>query len=335
MEREITLFKKEKTEIILALQSTIEHLQRNLDLERKRNKELQARQQSNSVTEQQEKPGETWAKVTKNLSNTEQGWQYGGHGKHARTSRNYGMNKRTMTEVERNKYEALYDRDLNEVIPGRQLAHETRNATVRQYSGAVPKERKKLSKDEMDRMAKGLTRRNTVPMCFLHFSGIKKARFADIKDFLYTAGIKMGTLRNISFIGNSILELISFITEKEEIAQKLEAAGLKYERDFNMRSPDNVKSEWNVEASHTMEKRMELSEELRVRRLNRIYSKISDEPRNHRLKNFLSMVIETGETGGWDWNKNTTEKKPTSQMDVEPEKDEESCGSQRELDETE
>lgn len=150
---------------------------------------------------------------------------------------------------------------------------------------------KKLSKEEMKNIKGGKPARSTSPMVFLHFKGFKRNRICDVKSFLYSLAIPLYCIRNISFIGKSVMEITTFQDMKDFIISKLQEEDVVYIPDFDPLATSNLKDTvkfGNLQDDHA---KSETSQKLYLRRLTLTLERLPKTTRNTRLRNFYESII--------------------------------------------
>lgn len=103
-------------------------------------------------------------------------------------------------------------------------------------------------------------------------------------------GIPRHWIRNISFIGKSISEIITFEDKKEIIISKLDNYMIKHLENYNPLSITNLKDEKKFTGLST-ERLQENAHILYISRLQHIITRIPDAGQHRRLKNYLNMKI--------------------------------------------
>lgn len=167
----------------------------------------------------------------------------------------------------------------------------TKYDNVASFEGSKQTKIKKLSKEEMKNIKGGKPPRSTSPMIFLHFKGFKRNRITDVKSFLYSLAIPLYCIRNISFIGKSVMEITTFQDMKDFIITKLQEEDVIYIPDFDPLATSNLKDTakfGNLQDDHA---KSETSQKLYLRRLTLTLERLPKTTRNTRLRNFYESII--------------------------------------------
>ena len=191
------------------------------------------------------------------------------------------------TLASQSRYEAL-----REAIPSLDRTTARREAEWKRQDMATRRAPQVLSPEQLERVKNGHPAMGTSPMVTLHFQGIKRTRYRDIKDLLFTVGIRPSSIRNISFIGKRVMELVTFEDVKEDCARRLATIGVTLEANFDPLSPSNIKNEKIMPASLSQEGREALAKKLYENRVQKALERIPKTPINNRLRNFLRSHLK-------------------------------------------
>lgn len=248
-------------------------------------------QQNNKLTPApQIQPGQqTYASIVTNLATRADGepWQLVTGRRGSRTQLNEGPTRMAHSDEsgsERNHYDAL-----RQAIPSMQRSMERRDTAIATNNGG--NRIRKLSEEEMTRIANGRPRIASSPMVILYFRGLKRNRICDIKSYLLTIGIRLGSVRNISFVGKSIMELITFEDAKDDIILKLAERNVTLDKYFDPLATDNVKNPTYQQDSMSEDEKRMLAERLYRNRIEAQIRRIPLEARQNRLRNFLASRV--------------------------------------------
>lgn len=176
---------------------------------------------------------------------------------------------------------------LREAIPSMDRSIATRQAAIEKQTNNNKKIRA-LSEDEMQRVISGKPKKKSSPLCTLYFRGMRRNRISDIKCVLLTIGIKIGTVRNISFIGKSIMELITYEDNKDDIVTKLALRNISQDKYFDPLSIDNIKSPKHINESMTQEEKQAIANRFYLNRLKAQIDRLPADRRQDRLRNFMT-----------------------------------------------
>ena len=190
------------------------------------------------------------------------------------------MNKADREQQERNHYDAL-----KTVIPslGRSKATGDDGHAQIPGNGLV----RKLSNEEMKRVISGRSSRASSPMVIIYFRGVKRNRICEIKSVLLTVGIRRGSIRNISFIGKSVMELMTFEDCRQEVIDKLASVNITQDRLFDPLSTENIKDERKMSPNMSEEDKQRLAEKFYRSRIEATIKRLPLDARENRLRNFL------------------------------------------------
>lgn len=148
-----------------------------------------------------------------------------------------------------------------------------------------------LSRDEINRIKNGKTAKKLSPMVVLHFEGVKRNRITDIKSMIKSIGIPTHWIRNISFIGRSIMELMTFQDRTEEIISKFETYEINYLQDYNPLSIDNIKDNTKF-INLSVEDKQKLAEKLYYTRMEKTLERLPQTGINTRIRNFINSRLQ-------------------------------------------
>jgi hypothetical protein len=219
---------------------------------------------SQPITSSQ-KPTETWSEVTKRGA--------------ARQRPINTVSNRPMTEE--NRFKALATH-----IPAY-----AKHDNVASFEATRQPKIKKLSKEEMANIKHGRPARTSSPMIFLHFKGFRRNRISDVKSFLYSLDIPLYCIRNISFIGKSVMEITTFLDMKDMIVSRLHAEDVVYIPDFDPLDISNLKDEGKFGNLKDESAKSDASQKLYIRRLTLTLERLPKTARNTRLRNFYESII--------------------------------------------
>jgi hypothetical protein len=153
-----------------------------------------------------------------------------------------------------------------------------------------------LTIEQIENIKNGFSSRPISPIVTLHFEGMKRNRITEIKSVFRSIGIQPSWVRNISFIGKSIMELITFENKKIEIINLLEKYSINYMTNFNPKAPENIKNE-NINSTLTQKERELLAGTLHNNRLKKILERLPMTGVHNRLRNFLRKQIISNDIG--------------------------------------
>ena len=150
--------------------------------------------------------------------------------------------------------------------------------------------RRELTTDQINNIKKGFSSKIFSPMVTLHFSGIKRNRIFEVKALMHNCGIELKWIRNISFIGRSILELISYADKQAIIVDSLAKFEISFIPDFNPLDSTNIKDEKKIHGM-TPEEKQALSEKLFRKRLEHTLARLPKAAVHNRMRNYLQMKL--------------------------------------------
>lgn len=189
--------------------------------------------------------------------------------------------------------------DLSESIPAyKKLIESTETSTLQRPSNIKPRTPKyrDMTPEDIERVKQGRPLRQRSSMVHLYFEGFKRNRPTDIKNTLKCIGIPLSNIRNISFIGSSIMELLTFNDVKDMIIEKL--AGIKVTNipNFNPLSTENIKDSNKFAKVSTEDEKKVLAKKLYISRLRKTLERIPVDPKNNRLRNYYAVLIKQTDT---------------------------------------
>lgn len=147
-----------------------------------------------------------------------------------------------------------------------------------------------LTVEQIQRIKKGLPARGLSPMVTLHFEGMQRNRIVEIKSMFKSIGIEPRWVRNISFIGRSIMELITFEDKKLKIISLLENHEITWLEKFNPVSIDNIKNDTKYSGLTIQEKEI-LAKKLYTTRLQKTYDRLPKDGIHNRMRNYLNLQL--------------------------------------------
>jgi hypothetical protein len=188
-----------------------------------------------------------------------------------------------------NRYEAL-----RQAIPAYQRISEIEYHRL-EVPNLRPKPRKMairgdLTMDQIENVKRGFTSKTLSPMITLHFEGMKRNRTMEIKSVFRSIGIKTLWIRNIGFIGKSVMELLTFQNKKDEVVRVLEKYEIHLIENFDPLSLGNLKNEAKY-AGLTVEEKKGLAEKLYKSRIEKTVERLPKTGIHNRLRNYLWSKI--------------------------------------------
>lgn len=149
---------------------------------------------------------------------------------------------------------------------------------------------KKLNAEQIENVRLGKSPCPPSPMVTLHFTGATRTKITDLKLLFKSIGIRLNWIRNISFIGRSILELITFEERKAIIISKLEKYKIIFDEKYDPLSTNNLKNEKKY-GNLSEEQKIKVATSLYTKRLEKTLERLPKEGIHNRLKNFVQLRI--------------------------------------------
>ena len=192
-------------------------------------------------------------------------------------------------------------RDLQVSIPA------YRNMTEEEYYGtgkppaapkaSGPQKRQvngSLSASQIENIKNGRSSQHFSPMTILHFTGMKRNRIFEVKSLFKSIGITLSWIRNISFVGRSVMELITFEDKKVQVINYLEKYGIIFMPTFDPLSTENLKDSRKY-AQIDDEKKKALAEQLYRKRMALTLARLPKNGVHSRMRNFLNTQLNPAE----------------------------------------
>ena len=151
-----------------------------------------------------------------------------------------------------------------------------------------------LTKDQIMNVKNGHSSRPISPMVILYFSAAKRNRITEIKSMLKSIGIPLHWIRNIGFIGRSVMELTTFEDRQQDIISKLENYEILIIENFDPLSIDNLKDDRKYSGLTEAQKK-EAAARLHRTRLLKTLDRLPKTPINNRLRNFFTFTLKNTE----------------------------------------
>jgi hypothetical protein len=144
-----------------------------------------------------------------------------------------------------------------------------------------------VTREEFINIKNGLPPKTTKysPMKYLYFTGVKKNQASLVKASLSYCDIRLSAIRNISFIGRSVMQLLTFEDYEEELIGKMTKNEYVHLADFDPLSAEAFKATGGSE-SMAIGKYLKKQKECLARLA-------SFDGSYNRLKNFLLKEIES------------------------------------------
>jgi hypothetical protein len=191
-------------------------------------------------------------------------------------------------------------KELAEVIPAyHKLSESTEPGTLGSSMYTKPRAPKyrQMTADDIERVKQGKPLRPRSSMVNLYFEGFRRNRPTDVKNTFKCIGIPLGSVRNISFIGSSIMELLTFNDAKDLIIEKLASIKVTNLANFDPLSIENIKNTNKFPKVITDEDKKALAKKLYISRLKKSLERLPTDPRNNRLRNYYTLLIRNAEKG--------------------------------------
>lgn len=150
--------------------------------------------------------------------------------------------------------------------------------------------RDNLTPGQIENIKKGFSSKPFSPMVLLYFSGMKRNRPSEIRSMFKSIGIKNNWVRNIQFIGRSVLEITTFEDRKSELVARLENYEIKIIEDFDPLSIENLKDDRKFSGLTNGEKK-EMAVKLHRIRMEKTIDRLPKIGVHCRLRNFLNATI--------------------------------------------
>lgn len=150
--------------------------------------------------------------------------------------------------------------------------------------------RSDLSKKQIDRVKNGFSSKPISRMVILYFRGMKRNRISEVKSMFKSIAIPPHWVRNISFLGRSIMELTTFQDRKDEIISKLDKYEIHIMEGFDPLSTENLKDARKFSGLDEAQKK-EMAERLYRTRLQKIIERLPKSGVQSRLRNFLNVTL--------------------------------------------
>jgi hypothetical protein len=152
-----------------------------------------------------------------------------------------------------------------------------------------------FTEGQLERILKGWSAQPSSPMVVLYFEGLRRTRIRMVKDVMIFLGVKEHWIRNISYVGSRIMELITFDDVKDEIILKLQKKNINLLKDFDPLSVNNVRNSAKFSTTKSNEGLLKLTKNMYVNRLKKTLEDLPKTPINNRLCNFQKSRIEKAE----------------------------------------
>ena len=166
------------------------------------------------------------------------------------------------------------------------VAHVSRTATSHTRTTRL------LSREEMDNVKKGRPSKGSSPMVHLYFEGMRRNRPTEIRSFLHSIGIQSRHARNISFIGGSIMSILTFEDVKNVFIEKLAIEGIQHLAHFDPLSGDNLKDPKKFGNLKTNEERTQAARKLFINRTLKTIERLPKTPINNRMRNYYQSILD-------------------------------------------
>ena len=216
-------------------------------------------------------------------------------GRKRRSSPSPDTHARYIAMAEQSRYDALRQNipSMDRSVATREHAcNEPERTYTRQGAQADRGRVRKLTEEELSRVLQGKPASGSSPMCILYFRGLKRTKIQDVKSVLLTLGIRLGSIRNISFVGKSLVEFITFEDAREEIVRKLAARNITEDKYFDPLSTENIKDARKLTPDMTENEKKELAERFYRNRVEATLKRLPLDARQNRLRNFLSSRLD-------------------------------------------
>jgi hypothetical protein len=148
----------------------------------------------------------------------------------------------------------------------------------------------KLSPEQVENIKKGFSSKAISPMVSLYFSGMRRNRPTEIRSMFKSIGIPPSWIRDIDFVGNSILCLLTFGDKKGEVIDRLEKYQVGWMPNFDPLSPENFKDESKY-SGLSIDGKKQLAEKMYKVRLTKVLERLPLNGVHNRLRNFLRSKI--------------------------------------------
>jgi len=121
------------------------------------------------------------------------------------------------------------------------------------------------------------------PMGFIYFKNCKRNRISFVRACLQYCGIDLQLIRNIQFIGKSVMEILTFNNYAKELIDVLVNNGYEHLADFNPLDTSNFK--------RLPEKTVEEATLAYIKRLEKTQERLPKSPHFKRLRRFYAALI--------------------------------------------
>ena len=147
---------------------------------------------------------------------------------------------------------------------------------------------KDLSEDEVKKILTApIRKKGTFER--LYFKGVPRTTINNIKSLIKYAGIDPIIIRNISFVGADMLELIIFDTGKAQLIEALQKLKIEIVIDFNPLSSDNLKSE-RFQKMESEEKK-KAARDIFIKNQRKILERLPESRGFYNLKTYIQNCI--------------------------------------------
>jgi len=190
-------------------------------------------------------------------------------------------------------------KELSESIPAYKNltdVEETIHATSSNVRKRPTPKIRKLTPEEIQNVKAGRPSKPSSPMCTLYFEGIRRNKPTEIKACFYSWNIPLRSIRNISFIGSHVMELLTFEDARCNIIDTLAKNDITYLPNFNPLSISNLKNNTKFGHVKTDEEKQALVQKLYKVRLQKTFERLPQDGRNNRLRNYIRSRMDHSNT---------------------------------------
>ena len=181
---------------------------------------------------------------------------------------------------------------LSESIPAYAKFDNEEHYVAHVSSTATSRTTRLLSREEMNNVKKGRPSKGSSPMIHLYFEGMRRNRPTEIRSFLHSIGIQPRHARNISFIGGSVMSILTFEDVKDVFIEKLATEGIVHLAHFDPLSADNLKDSKKFGNLKTDEERKQTARRLFINRTLKTIERLPKTPINNRMRNYYQSILD-------------------------------------------